>query len=150
MSAAGAQEAHRRKLSVRPPWVVGRALTCDFVQAGEPTYLLEGCAERLKLHDLTRTADHATLVGMEYIAPSLPIIITVCLTTVGIILTVVLLNNGTNGKIDGLRKEVHDNEIQIAKVQEHLSQMRKDISNLLARVMHLEESVTKLKSGSAL
>lgn len=90
--------------------------------------------------------DHATLVGMEYIAPSLPVIITVCLTTVGIILTVVLLNNVTNGKIDGLRKEVHDNEIQITRVQEHLSQMRKDISNLLARIMHLEESVIKLKN----
>lgn len=85
--------------------------------------------------------DHAILVGMEYISPSLPIIITVCLTIVGIILTVVLLNNGTNSKIDSLLKETHDNTIQIAKVQEHLSQMRKDISNLLARVMHLEESV---------
>jgi len=94
-------------------------------------------------------ADHATLAGMEYIAPSLPIIITVCLTTVGIILTVVLLNNGTNGKIDDLRKETHANEIQIIKVQEGLSQVRKDVSNLLTRVVKLEEElegfVVKLK-----
>ena len=93
--------------------------------------------------------DHATLAGMEYIAPSLPIIITVCLTTVGIILTVVLLNKGTNGKIDDLRKETHTNEIQIIKVQEGLSQVHKDVSNLLTRVVKLDEKleglVVKLK-----
>ena len=82
---------------------------------------------------------------MEYIAPSLPIIITVCLTTVGIILTVVLLNNGTNGKIDDLRKETHANEIEITKVQERLSQVHKDTSNLLTRVVKLEGTVVEIK-----
>lgn len=84
---------------------------------------------------------------MEHIAPSLPIIITVCLTTVGIILTVVLLNNGTNGKIDDLRKETHANEIQITRIQERSSQMHKDISNLLTRVVKLEGSVVKLEAS---
>ena len=82
---------------------------------------------------------------MEYTAPSLPIIITVCLTTVGIILTVVLLNNGTNGKIDDLRKETHANEIEITKVQERLSQVHKDTSNLLTRVVKLEGTVVEIK-----
>lgn len=96
-------------------------------------------------------ADHATLAGMEYIAPSLPIIITVCLTTVGIILTVVLLNKYTNSKIDDLRKETHANGIQIIKVQEGLSQVHRDVSNLLTRVVKLEEKlegcVVKLKGS---